>query len=416
MKRLSLLIALASAVAIPRAAHADTCDSLVGKDPTDLAPNVYMQVGDTQVNLMKRLGRKMRDAAHPVRMVFFTSPSCTNINTIYGQTAIPANQTMQYLPSIKEDGAWDPTNAMHSATLTCTIPAGAIPQIANSALFNSACPTPPDNKVNANTITAVQGPTQAYVLAVPSGADPIAITFEEAYSVFGFGSKGGVQPWINELHMFIRKTTTSTLLAWADNLTIPAGKFLGVQEAGSPDVTAAVASGDKASIGILGAEVYDGNRTQIKALAYRAKGQYAAYYPDSSFASRDKKNVRDGHYTVWSPTVWMYAVGTDGTAVDLDAKYVVDLITGATLDKSEEDPGFNVITDAVAPVGLVPVCAMQVNRDHEGGELSLFTPPTSCTCTYEKAVSPSKAPTCAACDATHACATGVCRNSFCEAR
>src|SRR5882757_1701609 len=108
MKRLSLLIALASAAALPRAAHADTCDSLVGKDPTDTAPNVYMQVGDTQVNLMKRLGNKLRDSTHPVRIVFFTNPSCTNIAAIYGQTAITAGLTMQYLPSKKEDGAWTP--------------------------------------------------------------------------------------------------------------------------------------------------------------------------------------------------------------------------------------------------------------------------------------------------------------------
>jgi hypothetical protein len=405
------LIVLATAVAIPRAAHAvnPTCDTLPNPEQ-----NVYMQVGDTQVNLMKRLGRKLRDNGHPVRMVFFTNPSCTNINAIYGQTAIPTNQTMQYLPSEAEDPLWDPNDPMHSATLSCTIPASTVPQIANSALFNSACPVPPTPPIGF-AITPVQGPTQAYVLAVPTAADPIAITFEEAYFVFGFGMQGEITPWIDEKQLFIRKNTTSTLLAWAANLAIPAGQFLGIAEPGSPEVTSAVASGTKASIGILGAEVYDGNRTTIKALAYRAKGQYAAYYPDSSFAARDKKNVRDGHYTVWSPTVWMYATNPDTTPVDPDAKYVVDLITGV-LGQTETAPNFSVITDTIAPVGLVPTCAMQVNRDHEGGELSLFTPPTSCTCTYEKAVSPNQTPKCATCDDTHACATGTCREGFCEAR
>ena len=42
---------------------------------------------------------------------------------------------------------------------------------------------------------------------------------------------------------------------------------------------------------ILGDEVYDANRTLFKALAYRAYGQYRAYWPDSSVTSRDKKNV-----------------------------------------------------------------------------------------------------------------------------
>jgi hypothetical protein len=414
------LIALASAVVIPRAAHADPCNALHEDDPAHPAPIVYMQVGDTQVNLMKRLGRKMRDNAHPVRMVFLTGPSCSNITAIYSQAPnvqIKAGTTMQYLPSIGEDPTWSADDPMHSATLSCTTPTAIVPNIANSALFNSACTPPPPAPPNGQSVVPVQGPTQAYVLAVPTAALPNAITFEEAYFVFGFGIKGMITPWTDEKQLFIRKVTTSTLLAWANNLSIAPGKFLGVQEAGSPDVTAAVQSGTQASIGILGAEVYDGNRTTLKALAYRAKGQYAAYYPDSSFAARDKKNVRDGHYTVWSPTVWMYTTDSTGAPTDPDAKYIVDLITGSPLDAGMPVPSnFSVISDAIAPVGLVPTCAMQVNRDFEGGELRLFTPPTSCTCTYEKATIPNKPSACAACDTNTPCATGVCREGLCEAR
>jgi hypothetical protein len=415
MKRLFVLLALASAVAVPRAAHAAPCADLL-TDPKDPGiPIVYMQVGDTQVNLMKRLGRKLADnGTHRVRMVFFTSPSCTNIAAIYNATAITTGQTMQYLPSIADDPDWDANNPMHSATLTCTVPDNTVPAVANSALFNSACPTP--TPPTGFSVEPVQGPTQAYVLAVPTAAQPQAITFEEAYFVFGFGTAGQIAPWTDEKQLFIRKPTTSTLLAWADNLGIPPGKFLGVQEAGSPDVTAAVQSGTQASIGLLGAEVYDGNRTTLKALAYRAKGQYAAYYPDSSFATRDKKNVRDGHYTVWSPTVWMYTKDAAGKPRSADAKYVVDLITGGALDAGLPAPNFSVISDAIAPVGLVPVCAMRVNRDFEGGELKLFTPPTSCTCTYEKATIPNKPSACAACSDSTPCATGTCREGLCEAR
>jgi hypothetical protein len=409
MKRLSILIALAIAapVAVPRAAEAANCESF-----TD-APIVYLQVGDTQTNLLKRLGRKLRDnkdadnTPHPIRLVFITNPSCTNINAIYTPVAITATTVMQYLPSLAEDPAWNADDPLHSATLTCTLGAARVPDVANSALFNSACPAPPTPPV---AVRAVQGPTQAYVLAVPTAAEPIAITFEEAYLVFGFGMAGMIAPWTDEAQYFIRKLTTSTLLAWAANLGInPASKFKGFQEPGSPDVAAAVIGGTPASIGLLGAEVYDASRTTMKALAYRAKGQYAAYYPDSSSSSRDKKNVRDGHYTVWSPTVWMDLENPVGTPVSLDARYVINLITGGTIDK---DPNFDMLKDAIGPVGLVPTCAMQVNRDHEGGELSLFTPTTSCTCKYESVVATT---TCATCDATHACATGTtCRAGFCE--
>ena len=67
----------------------------------------------------------------------------------------------------------------------------------------------------------MNGGTQAYVLAVPEASTQTAITFEEAYFVFGFGTAGMVTPWVDEAQMYIRALTTSTLLAWAANITAP---------------------------------------------------------------------------------------------------------------------------------------------------------------------------------------------------
>ncbi len=161
-----------------------------------------------------------------------------------------------------------------------------------------------------------------------------------------------------------------------------------------------------AAIGILGAEVYDGLRSSLNILAYRAKGQYAAYYPDSTATSRDKKNVRDGHYTVWSPTIWMDRI-TGTTPLDANARYVIDLIAGSAVTPATN---FDMVS-IVAAVGLVPDCAMGVKRSFEGGPLSLYTPAQSCVCKYESVVDAS---TCATCSATQACTTGVCRAGFCE--
>jgi len=392
MRSLAFLIALA--IALPHRAHAATCDTL---------PNpVYLQVGDTQLNLMKRLGRALRDnklpdgSRNPITLVFITSGSCGNISAIY--TRVPITTNLQYIPSVAEDPAWTPT----SATLSCTPPAGGVvPDIANSALFNSACTTdPPPATVNLS-----QGPTQAYVMAVPTVSSQTAITFEEAYFVFGFGAAGMIAPWIDEAQMFIRTITKSTLLAWAANISVPGAKWKGMAFDGSAMVVTNIQGGTAAAIGILGAEVYDANRATMKALAYRAKGQYAAYYPDSSSSSRDKKNVRDGHYTVWSPTIWMDTVDGTGAPVKPSARYVVDLIAGKTVTPAQS---FGML-DIVAAVGLVPICAMRVNRAFEGGPLSLFTPPESCTCKYESLVDTSSCATC-----TTSCTTGVCRNGFCE--
>lgn len=388
----------AALAASPRAARAVPCDQVPG-----LTNPVYLQVGDTQLSLMKRLARAMRDnAPRPVSMIFTTSGSCTNIRAIYDRTPLAAGVNVQYVPSIAENASWDPAT---SPTLTCQVPAGGkVPDVANSALFNSACTT----ETPPATVHHARGPIQAYVLAAPRASSQTAITFEEAYFAFGFGMAGMASPWVDESQLFIRTVTKSTLLAWAANISVPADKWKGVRRDGSPMVVSdleASTSPEKA-IGILGAEVYDGRRSTLKSLAFQAKGQYAAYWPDSTSTSFDKKNVRDGHYTVWSPTIWM-DTESGGAPVSADARYLVDLIAGRSVTPA---PAFD-MTAIIAAVGLTPDCAMGVTRSFEGGPLSLYQPAESCVCKYESLVDQSHCATC-----TTTCATGVCRNGFCEVR
>jgi hypothetical protein len=391
MKRSLLLLA---ALAGSRVSDAATCDTL---------PNpIYLQVGDTQANLMKRLGRALRDnTGKPVTLVWITSGSCTNIQAIYTRVPVPAGTNMNYVPSVAEDGVWTPA----SPTLMCQAPTGGVvPDIANSALFNSACTTeqPPA------TVELTNGPVQAYVMAVPEASTQTAITFEEAYFVFGFGMAGMIEPWVDEAAMFIRTVTKSTLLAWAANISVPADKWKGVRRDGSTMVVADLQSSPtpQKAIGILGAEVYDGLRDSLNVLAFRAKGQYAAYYPDSTSTSRDKKHVRDGHYTVWSPTIWMDTT-SGGQPVKPDARYVIELIAGKDVTPA---PSFDMIA-IISAVGLVPDCAMRVKRSFEGGPLSLYSPAQSCTCKYESLVDTTS---CATCSSSSPCTAGVCRNGYCE--
>ena len=58
-----------------------------------------------------------------------------------------------------------------------------VPDIGNSALLNSACTT----RAAAGDAAPHDRPEQAYVIAVPKASTQTAITFEEAYFVFGFG-------------------------------------------------------------------------------------------------------------------------------------------------------------------------------------------------------------------------------------
>jgi hypothetical protein len=371
--------------------------------PCDQLPNpIYLQVGDTQLNLVKRIGRALRDnTPRPITLVFVTSGSCTNIQAIY--TRVPITGNMQYVPSTTEDGNWNPAT---SPTLTCTAPgAGVVPDVANSAVLETQCTT----ETPPATVHLQHGPVQAYVLGVPIASSQVAITYEEAYFVFGFGAGGMVTPWIDEAQMFIRTVTKSTLLAWGANISVPADKWKGMRFDGSPMVVSALQTSvaPEKAIGILGVEVADALRSSIRILAFRAKGQHAAYFPDSTSSARDKKNVRDGHYTVWSPTVWMDTVDGGGIPVKPDARYVIDLIVGKVVTPA---PNFQPL-DSVAAVGLVPDCAMGVTRSFEGGPLSIYKPAQSCVCKYESLVEGS---TCATCSPTQACTSGTCRDGFCE--
>jgi hypothetical protein len=193
---------------------------------------------------------------------------------------------------------------------------------------------------------------------------------------------------------------------------VPAAQWKGVRLDKSSDVLSSVqnAADTEATIGILGAEIYDKNRNTVSSLAFRAYGQYYAYYPDSRPETTDKRNLRDGHYTVWSPTEYMYRESSPGVPVNVAAKQVVDLIMGfATTPAADFDSLKTVIQQ-----GLVPDCAMKVTRSSDGGPLSLYSPAEPCGCFFEKTATGNSA--CTPCTDNSPCGGGVCRHGFCEAR
>jgi hypothetical protein len=424
LSRLVLILGLAGAVAAVSAkpAAAQACPGS-GCECANLTNPVYFQVGDTQTNLMNVLGRALRDnTPNPITLVFVTNGSCTNIASAYStsgsngtgsNTPTPVTATMTYIPSSTESPGWE----LGSANFTCSPgSAGTVPDVFNSAVFNSACTSaaPPAD------LQITNGPIQAYVMSVPAMSDQTAITAEEAYFVFGFGMAGMISPWTDESEMFIRTTTKSTLITWADSINVPPDKWHGTMFGSSSSVVASLqtAQTPEAAIGILGDEVYDADRSTLHVLAYRTYGQYGAYFPDSTFTAFDKQNLRDGHYFVWSPTVWMNffngPVGSGGsTAVNPNAQYIIDLITGQD-SLASPAPNFDSPT-VVASIGVVPDCAMGVQRSLDAGGLSLYTPPQSCKCKFESIVATTDCATCDGSGGSNTCATGVCRNGYCEA-
>ncbi|HTQ05003.1 MAG TPA: hypothetical protein VMI54_14160 [Polyangiaceae bacterium] len=386
-----------------------TCARLPGKI-------VYVESGDTQENLLKNLGRELRDTAG-ITLVFNLTGSCTLTNDIYTNTKVVPDGTLKYIPSSAEDPSWTP----QMAEPTCTTPPdGVTLDLAISALFVESCGLggPPDD----SGLGLIQGPVQAYTFVVPTASDQTAIWAEEAYYAFGFGNANPLaptyDPWNDEAFMFIRPATKSTLVATAKNIDVPPNKWKGVAEAASSDVVTAVSTSTEAeaTIGILGAEVYDGNRNGgLQTLAFQAFGQNAAYYPDSDSAAFDKQNVRDGHYTLWSPTVYIAKVDDSNVPTDPTVRYVVDLVLGNTTTPPSGATPFDALADVVK-VGLIPECAMQVTRSEDGGDLSPFAPAEPCTCYYLSQI-PGASGTpdgCTACTDGSACGGGSCNHGFCE--
>lgn len=369
-------------------------------------PNpLYLQVGDTQEPLMKYLGKQLREsAAHPMTIVYQTAGSCTNVDAFYNDTKLTQNP--RYVPSAAEDPAWDPSMPAPQCTID---PAGVALDVVNSALFVSSC----DPQDPPGGVGLFQGPVQAYLFVVPEASTQKALTAEEAYFTFGFGAAGQVEPWNDENFLFIRPVTKSTLLTLAAVIGVPGAKWKGIAYDKSSEVVNAVATSasPEKTVGILGVEIYDHNRDQLNALAFRAFEQKYAYYPDSTAAAIDKRNVRDGHYVPWSPTVWITDVDANGVPMNPDAGYLIDLILGKATDPA---PDFEPL-ETVIGRGLIPDCAMKVTRSFEGGDLSLYDPAEPCHCYFESQVG-ALDPSCKACANDGECDAGKCRHGFCEAR
>jgi hypothetical protein len=371
---------------------------------SSLPNRVYMQIGDTQEPLIKGLGRKLRDSTvAPLTLIYVTSGSCTNVDAIAHGTKLTTMPS--YVPSTAEDPSWTPS----MASVQCTLDAAGVPlDIANSNIFINICPT----SSLPQEIGQFYGGIQPYVFVVPTASSQTAITAEEAYFVFGFPNGGMVMPWTDEMQHMIRTNTKSTLLALAANINVPADKWKGQRFDKSTQVVDAVSmsSDPEKTIGILGAEVYDRNRMKMKGLAFRAYRQKFAYFPDSTSSATDKQNTRDGHYTAWSPTIYMTPV-QGGAPTSTKAAYVIDLITNKT---STPKPDFEPI-DIIISVGLIPDCAMKVARTREGGDLAFYTPAEPCGCYFESKTGGASA-ACKACSDDSTCGGGKCRHGFCEAK
>jgi hypothetical protein len=411
----------------------------------------YIVSADTQEAMLDNVGRQLRDKAN-VTIAFLLTGSCAVTAQMYGGTAaapgvtaFPAQTQMLYIPSTAEDPTWTPTPGPGGGgELTCTTgTATPKPDFGIAALFPASCAG--YSSLPQGTIKQYVGPTQAYTFVVPTAeftGQQTSIAAEEAYYTFGWGADNApITPnlWNDPTQFYLRPSGKSTLISTALNIQLPVANMVDVgSDGGTVDgrnlvpgsggvVTDITTATSNKAIGILGDEVYDSDRTGLSVLAFQDYGQDYAYFPDSTITSYDRQNIRDGHYGLWSPDVYM-APSTSGAPTDPIVGYILDIVLGNP-DQVLPDGGTNPI-DAVAvaaAVGLTPSCAMQVTRAYDGAPLTPYTPAAPCTCAFlndivtqlgaTAATLPASCTTCttsATCSDAGPGALIGCFNGFCE--
>jgi len=294
----------------------------------------------------------------------------------------------------------------------CLLGSAGVPvDLGESEIAQDTC-GPPVNPTDM--VGETPGPILPIIFAVPKLSTQKVISSAAAQQVFGGG--GGVAPWEDYHYLYIRGQGTATLRLVGKEIGLLPTQFWGIDQGSAATMASNLAgliNPDEANLGlgIIGTDYYDQpeNRGGLKALGFQATGQSCAYLPDSSLTSRDKINVRDGHYPLWG-RIHFFAARVGTIPVSQTATTFLNLFANPTLDTP--------ILNALIKAGFVPPCAMMVTRTEELGDFTYSNPPpVSCGCAFDAqvGVTPMR-PECTTCNSTSDCPTSrpACTNGYCE--
>jgi len=370
-----------------------TCASL--PDP------IYVSGSSAIRPLLQTIGAKLAAGATPSTIVYVSTGSCDGVNTITSDLKVTAGAKYALATS--------------GTLADCTLPAGgqAI-DIGMSDVFPTSCPD--ITTASLNGIGDFAGPVQAMNFVVPIAATHTTISAEAAYLTFGLGEEGKTD-WDTPSLYAIRNFQSGTETMLAKAIKVPTNKWLGVDKGGSGAVVTAISTSTSPnkSIGILASTEADiaANRLTIKRLAFQPYGEKCALYPDSSYSSLDKFNVRNGLYEVWGPVHMLAKVNGSNTPTNPKAKQLLDILLG-TVEVDGVDP-----VQAEIDNNTVPQCAMNVQRTTELGAPKAFVPENGCGCYFEsKTGGASKACEDRECKTDDDCSgsTPACNRGYCEVK
>jgi len=343
--------------------------------------------------------------------VFKTTDSCTGARSMYPAYAQTDRIMRDPAPAAGAVYAqyYDATGA-HDCSVGAS---GVAIDVGESEIFAETCGLAPD----PDHVAQFPEPILPILFVVPIKSVESSISAVAARQILGNG--GHVAPWTDPMQFYVRGTGTATtrLIGLAINVPVPPNKFWGVDQGSAQKLADNLEfvqdlAPAEAAIGILGADFYDTHRANLKALAFQATDQDCAFLPDSTLFSRDKINVRDGHYPIWG-TLHFFAALQDTSLVSPAAT--------AFLTPFNISPVSEQIVDAFIDSSWVPECAMKVQRTQELGDPGTSNPPAfPCGCHFDARVDDNKAPAgCTSCMTDADCpdpSKPSCNLSFCEAR
>jgi hypothetical protein len=398
-------LALGAAVALSLLAARSASAQVMCNDATLVNPIIVS--GSTAFEpTLKQFAVKLTAESTPMTIVFATgsnaSGSCTGVSTIVNGTDLGGTAGRYYTLS----GTTITNNA-------CTFATGQKADVAISDVFYESCMNV--GQPRPATIGDVAGPVQAMVFVVPKANSTTQyLTQKEAQTLYGCGAGGAVATFTEAAGIFCRDPNSGTQITVAKNIGLSESVLVApicVPSSGTGAVVTNVSgfATPNASIGFIAADAFDSNRGTLNSLAFASQGQTQAFYSDSGPAVADRRNVRDGHYTIWGyeHLISQLTNGNPAQKVADFIGYVNGTKTSANFDAA----------NLVGAAGAIPQCAMKVKRSADGGLLSPYAPADACGCAFEAAITKTTPSGCTACTGTgtSTCTGGLsCNHGFCE--
>jgi hypothetical protein len=295
----ALLVALPAAMSTwSRPAAAAPCDLATGQV-------LYIAGPDSMINILRNIAAELWP--ENIHIYYKGYPSCLGVQNLVNSAPTTPDPAEVGTPAAHEVSFWpgDPEVEMF-----CELPFDAadpaepeiVPDLVLSDVFATTCASYPNG---LGSVQDFQGPVLGFGFIVHPDSPAESISAEAAYLVFGFGAESNVvAPWNDPATILHRDPNSGAENVFAKTLALDVTKFAGT----SLNSTGVMVNQVAAATGAWPSHRRSLGRTSASSSAARTR---SACWPTSTTTraaatsrtrappSRDKRNIRDGHYPIW---------------------------------------------------------------------------------------------------------------------